>query len=71
MGAETFSVPAGETFELDVFDAVGTNVADNVVELNEGATLKLVKSELVGNGFVLHESHNAPSGGTTEWTAAC
>ena len=48
MGAETFSVPAGETFELDVFDAVGTNVADNVVELNEGATLKLVKSELVG-----------------------
>ena len=42
--AEVFTVPSGETFEVDLGNAAATNVQQNVVDLGADATLKLVSS---------------------------
>ena len=40
----TINVAAGETLELDLRECQVTNVADSVITLGAGATLKLVES---------------------------
>lgn len=44
LSAATFIVSTGDSFDLDVSEAASINVTGNVIELGEGATLRLVMS---------------------------